>query len=49
MPQKTKFKPNAINLGDGLELLRSLPANCAKLVFFDPQYEPASQVSRVKH
>ena len=48
MPQKTQFKPNAINQGDGLELLRSLPANSAKLVFFDPQYEPANQVSRIK-
>ena len=48
MPQKTKFKPNAINQGNGLDLLRSLPANSANLVFFDPQYEPARQVSRIK-
>jgi len=44
MPQKTKFKPNAINQGDGLELLRSLPANSANLVFFDLQYEKVRQV-----
>ncbi|CAH1765576.1 4386_t:CDS:2, partial [Entrophospora sp. SA101] len=33
---------------DGLDLLRSLPANSVKLVFFDPQYEKSSQVSRIK-
>jgi len=44
MPQKSKFKPNTINQGDGLELLRSLPANSAKLFFFDPQYEKVKQV-----
>jgi len=44
MPKKTKFKHNAINQGDGLELLRYLPDNSVKLVFFDPQYEKVKQV-----
>jgi len=42
--KQTKFKPNAINQEDGLELLRSLPANSANLVFFDLQYEKVKQV-----
>ncbi|KLL03768.1 MAG: adenine-specific DNA methylase [Mycoplasmataceae bacterium CE_OT135] len=37
-----------MNQGNGLELLRSLPTNSVKLVFFDPQYEKASKVSRAK-
>ncbi|KLL02901.1 MAG: methyltransferase [Mycoplasmataceae bacterium CE_OT135] len=46
--RESSFTPNTINQGDGLALLRSLPTNSAKLVFFDPQYEKASRVSRVK-
>jgi len=38
------FAYNAINEGDGLDLLRSLPKNSAQLIFFDPQYEPVSKV-----
>ena len=44
MFQKSKFKPNIINQGNGLELLRSLPDNSTKLIFFDPQYEKVSKV-----
>lgn len=42
--RESKFAYNAINQGDGLELLRSLPNNSVKLVFFDPQYEKVRQV-----
>ncbi len=42
-----KFKPNAINQGDGLELLQTLSANCAKLIFFDPQYSKVKDVIKV--
>jgi len=38
------FAYNAVNEGDGLDLLRSLPKNSTNLVFFDPQYEPVSKV-----
>jgi hypothetical protein len=49
MSKKTKFKPNAINQGDGLELLRSLPTNSVKLVFFDPQYEKVKQILKLNY
>jgi len=49
MPKKPKFKPNVINQGDGLDLLRSLPQNSAKLVFFDPQYEKVKQVLKLNY
>jgi len=42
--KQAKFKLNAINQGNGLDLLRSLPRNSANLVFFDPQYEKVKQV-----
>ncbi|KLL04399.1 MAG: modification methylase [Mycoplasmataceae bacterium RV_VA103A] len=45
--KKTEFTANAINEGDGLELLCSLADNCAKLVFFDPQYSKVKDVIRV--
>jgi len=45
--RESKFKPNAVNEGDGLELLRSLSANSAKLVFFDPQYSQVKDVIKV--
>jgi site-specific DNA-methyltransferase (adenine-specific) len=44
MPQKTKFRLNSINQGNGLQLLKSLPENRAKLIFFDPQYEKVKKV-----
>jgi hypothetical protein len=42
--RESSFEFNAINQGNGLDLLRSLPGNSAKLVFFDPQYEKVKQV-----
>jgi site-specific DNA-methyltransferase (adenine-specific) len=33
-----RFKRNVAQQGDALELLRSLPDRCARLVFFDPQH-----------
>jgi hypothetical protein len=42
--REREFKPNSINQGDGLKLLRSLPTNSTKLVCFDPQYEKVSKV-----
>ena len=33
-----KFQRNALNQGDGMEMLRSLPDGCAAAVFYDPQY-----------
>jgi site-specific DNA-methyltransferase (adenine-specific) len=32
------FEFNVAQRGDSLALLRSLPAGCTPLVFFDPQY-----------
>ena len=32
------FQFNAVQHGDALTLLRSLPISCTPLVFFDPQY-----------
>src|SRR5262245_23049792 len=32
------FKFNVVQQGDGLELLRSLPPQCARIGHFDPQY-----------
>src|SRR3954451_11928919 len=47
--RESKFAYNAINQGDGLELLRSLSANSVKLVFFDPQYEKVKQVLKLNY
>ncbi len=45
--RESSFAYNAVNEGNGLELLRSLPANSTKLVFFDPQYSPVKDVIKV--
>ncbi|MEG7978354.1 MAG: hypothetical protein NY202_00040 [Mollicutes bacterium UO1] len=45
--KKTVFTANAINEGDGLQLLRNLDTNCAKLIFFDPQYSKVKDVIKV--
>jgi site-specific DNA-methyltransferase (adenine-specific) len=34
----SRFQFNAVQHGDALTLLRSLPISCTPLVFFDPQY-----------
>lgn len=34
----TRFRRNVAQVGDALALLRSLPDQCARLVFFDPQH-----------
>jgi site-specific DNA-methyltransferase (adenine-specific) len=34
----TTYRHNVIQAGDALELLRSLPAACTPLIFFDPQF-----------
>ncbi|RHZ36690.1 DNA-methyltransferase [endosymbiont GvMRE of Glomus versiforme] len=47
--RESNFAHNSVNQGNGLELLRSLPTNSTKLVFFDPQYEIANKVSRIKN
>ena len=42
------YLPNLPQKGEAFELLTSLPANSTSLVFFDPQYEKVSDVSRTK-
>ncbi len=42
------YLPNLPQKGEALELLSSLENNSTSLVFFDPQYEKVSDVSRTK-
>jgi hypothetical protein len=46
---KNSYYLNTKQTGEALELLNQLKSNSVSLVFFDPQYEKAGEVSRLKN